>query len=111
LIDTLLPPTRRLWERVRRLTVTSSSSYVKEKTEENVKNCIRTFIIDFCLFSRRIVVAVLLLLLRMMPLMLMSTHRQDNGVFFPSSFFFSITIIAFRYIYYVYERDKERNKI
>lgn len=58
MIDTSLPPTRRHWERVRLTATSSSSSYVKKKTEgerakekEKVENCIRTFIIDFCLFG------------------------------------------------------------
>jgi len=60
--------------------------YEREERERERKkkaeNCIRTFIIDFCLFGGVVVLLLLLLLL-----MVMSIHWQDNGVFFPSFFF------------------------
>jgi L-asparagine transporter-like permease len=88
------------------MTTTTSSLYVKEKRErergrKKAENCIRTFIIDFCLFGGVVVLLLLLLLL----LMVMSTHRQDNGVFFP--FFSFITIIALQYIT---KRDRIKKK-
>jgi hypothetical protein len=88
LIDTSLPPTRRQWKRVRlTITTTTSSLCMKEKRErererEKAENCIRTFIIDFCLFG-----GVVVLLLVLLLLMVMSIHWQDKGVFFPSFFF------------------------
>ncbi len=79
----------------------------EREREREAENCIRTFIIDFCLFGGVVVVVVLLLLLLL--LMVMSTHRQDNGVFFPSFFFFHNNYCSPIYIY-IRKRDRMKKK-